>query len=563
MSFTEEEKKLLEKYVTSTESDIFAVRGMEGMVGAAYARYSRAKGGFREVLLNEFLKEGVIDPKHADQLIERILIAYGDDSVGELEGAHVSFENISVLSTKEIEDRRIGGSPIEQSTRYVFYDQKIKNPSQALSLRPGPSRDGSRGEGELVWRYLRHKSLTETVFGDQYIETMDFIFETYASLVEPMKEFYGKKKTLEQAEYDINGDGIKEKYGDLAEEKLQKAFRLTYNMDLRTKACDTLRCLLPLATLTNVGVFGNGRFFQYVISHLLTADLPEAHTIAEETHKATSQLIPQYVRRAKRNDYLVTVRQEMYKIARFDFDTNLPERPSILPYIELLEDAVSHDESTITAMVFPFTNISIGSLRKIIASMSGQQRQEIINAYIGDRKTRRDRPGRALEDGYPYTFEMVTNFGVYKDLERHRMNTQQRQLFTTKIGFETAQELVEAGFNDKVKLCLEKIEALYDSMAKTSKSLAQYAVLHGNYVRWSIGMNDREAMHMLELRTTPQGHSQYRKAAAIMHKLIARRSVWRANAMKFVDYNDYFWARGDAEARQRVKESKLDTAEQD
>src|SRR3989344_2909454 len=126
MNFTEEEKKLLEKYVTSAEDDIFAVKAMEGMVGAAFARYSRAKGGFREVLLNEFIKEGVIDPKHADQLIERILIAYGDDSVGELEGAHVSFENISILATKEIEERRIGGSPIEQSTRYVFYDQRIE-----------------------------------------------------------------------------------------------------------------------------------------------------------------------------------------------------------------------------------------------------------------------------------------------------------------------------------------------------------------------------------------------------------------------------------------------------
>src|SRR3989344_4090966 len=124
MFFSEEEKKLLDSYVTSTDANVFAVRGMQGMVGAAYARYSRAQGGFREILLKEFIKEGNIDPKHADQLIERILIAYGDDSVGELEGSHVSFEEISMLASKEIEDRRIGGSPIEQSTRYVFYDQQ-------------------------------------------------------------------------------------------------------------------------------------------------------------------------------------------------------------------------------------------------------------------------------------------------------------------------------------------------------------------------------------------------------------------------------------------------------
>src|SRR6202008_3442044 len=103
--------------------------------------------------------------------------------------------------------------------------------------------------------------------GKQYLETMDFIFETYASLVEPMKAYFEKLKPLDQAEYDINGDGVKEKYNELTDEKLQKAFKTTYNFDLRSKACDTLRALLPLSTLTNVGMFGNGRFYQTLISN--------------------------------------------------------------------------------------------------------------------------------------------------------------------------------------------------------------------------------------------------------------------------------------------------------
>src|SRR3989344_7488174 len=191
--FTDEEKKLLEPYVTDTDGDVFCVRGMHGMAGAAYARYSRAKGGFREVLLKEFIKEGVIDPVHAEELIERILIAYGDDSVGELEGGHVSFENISILATKEIEERRIGGSPIEQSTRYVFYDQKING----------------------KYRYYREPKIMASPFAAEYEATMDFAFDTYCSFIEPMKEYYGNLKSLEDAEYDINGDGVKEHYADL------------------------------------------------------------------------------------------------------------------------------------------------------------------------------------------------------------------------------------------------------------------------------------------------------------------------------------------------------------
>ena len=555
----EEEKKLLQNYVTSTEDNIFALKNMQGMAGAAYARYSRAKGGFREVLLKEFIQEGIIDPKHADELIARVLVAYGDDSVGELEGAHVSFERISMLATKEIEDHRIGGSPIEQSTRYVLYDQK-----------------DHRG-----WLYYKGAELAENSdFGKMYTETMDFVFQTYADLVEPMKNYFVNLKSLEEAEYDINGDGIKEKWADLKEEKDQKAFKQTYNFDLRAKACDTLRALLPLSTLTNVGMFGNGRFYQSIITHLMTQDTPEFAEIGDKAYKALSEVIPQYVRRAKRNEYDLALRQRMFEFAKTKFDAVKPELPVSTPNYTLLDNGEKYiaskldskpsaeqlgkliqearDIVEIAAMIYPYTNISWQLIISKIESMSPEQRKEIVAAYVGERKTRRDRPGRALESGYEYNFDMVTNWGVYKDLMRHRMNSQQRQLFTTKIGFYMPEELVAAGFEQKVSECVTKLDQLYDAIAKVNPILAQYAVTHGHYVRWSISMSDKEAMHMFELRSTPQGHPNYRYAVQEMHRLIATRSTWHAEMMSFVDYNDYYWSRADSEARQRVKEQELD-----
>ncbi|MBI5221037.1 MAG: FAD-dependent thymidylate synthase [Candidatus Liptonbacteria bacterium] len=539
--FTPEEKKLLEQYVTSAEANVFAVRGLSGVVGAAYARYSRAKGGFRETLLKEFIKEGVIDPLRANELIERVLVAYGDDSVGELEGAHLSFENISMLATKEIEDRRIGGSPIEQSTRYVVYDQKIDGPAA----------------GEASWRYLRGEELINAPFGKQYLATMDFVFETYTGLVEPMKEYFTQLKPMEAAEYDINGDGQKEKYSDLTDEKDRKAFRTTYTFDLRSKACDTLRCLLPLATLTNVGLFGNGRFFQHAISYLLTSDLPEAGRIAREAFAAASQVIPQYVRRAKRSEYQANNRENMRTLSAISFTAPQPEIPSELPSVKLLPET-DRDLATLAAMLFPYSNLSLVSLRNKVAAASQAEKEKIIAAYVGERKTRRDRPGRALEDGYPYTLELVTNWGVYKDLMRHRMNSQQRQLFTTKIGFDLSPEITAAGFESKVRECLARVDALCQQMAGESPVLAQYAVLHGHFVRWTLGMNDRGAMHLIELRTTPQGHPNYRRVAQMIHREIAARSPWRGAAMKFADHDNYYWSRADSEARQRVEEKKLD-----
>lgn len=525
--FTEEEKKILAPYVTSTDDNIFAIKNLQGIVGAAYARYSRAKGGFRETLLKEFIKEGNIDPKHADELIARVLVAYGDDSVGELEGAHMSFEDISMLATKEIEDRRIGGSPIEQSTRYVFYDQK-----------------NDKGQ----WRYW-HLDFPG------YNETMDFIFETYASLVEPMKAYFEKLKPMDQAEYDINGDGEKEKWADLKDEKLQKAFKTTYNFDLRSKACDVLRLLLPLSTLTNVGMFGNGRFFQGVVSHLLTTDIPEVQEIGNKTFRALSEVIPQYVKRAKRNEYVVANRNNMKALAK-ELLPQTVEKPKELPAVKLTE--ADQDTRMLASMLFPFCGLSLTKLFEAVKQFDDATKQRIIQTYLGERKTRRDRPGRALEEGYPYSFEMVTNWGVYKDLMRHRMNTQQRQLFTTRIGFDMPEELVIAGFKDKALECVRKSSELFEKMAADNQVLAQYAVLHGNFIRWSMGLNDRAAMHLIELRTTPQGHPQYRKVGQMMHQEILTKSKWRGEAMKFVDYGDYYWSRADSEAKQRVKEAELD-----
>lgn len=551
--FTDEEKQLLQKYVTSTESNVYAVKGMEGMVGAAYARYSRAKGGFRETLLKEFIKEGAVDPVHAEQLIERILIAYGDDSVGELEGAHVSFENISWIAEKSVVDHRIGGAFITQSTRYVLYDEK---------------------DEQGRWLYYRGPELVDSAFGKQYVETMDFCFQVYANLVEPLKAHLEQQKPIDSAEYDINGDGVKERLTDLTEERHIKDFKRTYTFELRAKACDILRYLLPLSAFANVGVYGNGRFFQNMISSMLTSNLPEDQNMAAGAGAALKQIIPVYVRRAKQNEYIANVHANMKMLVR---TLNLPleERVSVPAYAladfsGIVELLVAHgrtvraaieearDVQTLAQMIYPYVHCSLEHVIDVILKLDANTRATIQQTYMGERTTRRDRPGRALEEGYPYTFDLLTDFGVYKDLQRHRMSTQQRQLFTVRHGFLMPEELVALGKQAEVEECIRRSEALFDAIYAHSPELAQYVVLHGHLVRWTIGLNDRSAMHMFELRSTPQGHPHYRKAVQAMHTLVTERSVWRGSTMQFVDHGEYYWSRADSEAKQRVKEAAFE-----
>lgn len=555
--FSPQEIELLKRYVTDPTGDVFCVRNLPGLVGAAFARYSRARGGFRETLLKEFIKEGVVDSAHAEALIERILIAFGDDSVGELEGAHLSFENISVLATKEIEECRIGGSPIEQSTRYVFYDQR-----------------GSDG----AFRYYTDPAIAQSESGAAYRQTMDFLFTTYCDLIEPMKEFYQKLKPIEAATYDVLGKGSKQKLSELHDVKDEKAFRKTYQMDIRTRACDTLRAILPISTKTNVGLFGNGRFYQSLVSSLLASPLPEARTLGEQALRELSKVIPAYVRRARANEYQLAVEKNMRALTDELLAGLEPiEPPSEIVLLDQGEDFLSkkingrqvapdqvaaameerRDIVTLALMLYPYTRHPLKQIITVIEGLNPAERERIRKTYIGERRHRRDRPYRAFESGYDYTFDLVTDFGTYKDLMRHRMNSQLRQRFSPRLGFAMPPDLVEAGYANRATECHDRTVELYHRLQAYFPDQASYATLHGSKVRWLLAMNDREAFHLLELRTTPQGHASYRRAAQAMHKLITERSAWRGQAMKFVDYNDYAWARADSEAKQRVKERQL------
>ncbi|HJV32956.1 MAG TPA: FAD-dependent thymidylate synthase [Patescibacteria group bacterium] len=561
-NFSDEEKLKLAKFVTDVEGDVFVVTNLEKLAGAIFARYSRAQGGFREILLKEFLTEGgEVDEAKVHGLIDRVLIAFGDDSVGELAGAHLALERISILATKEIEDRRIGGSPIEQSTRYVFYDRK--------------GADGN-------YLYYRDPKVMASAHASAYVETMDSIFATYCELVEPMKAYYQDLKPVEEAAYDVVGDGVKRRLSELTDEQHKKAFTVTYNSDIRTKACDTLRALLPIATLTNVGLFGNGRFYQNVLTHCESSPIDEARDISARAKRELSKVIPHYVKRSKPNDYAIGTRSAMEILAKTLFAGIAPEEDKEVDLLDrggaaiataihagrvihaqAVEDAILSEEDNLmlAQMLYPHLAHPLRQIRAVVRGLSEDKKRAIREVYVGERKTRRDRPGRALESGYPYTFDLVTDFGTYKDLERHRMMTQQRQRYAPTLGFNMPQDLVRAGFEDKARACVAKAVALYELLRSEFPEAASYATLHGSRVRWTLGINDRALMHMIELRTTPQGHPSYRRICQMMHEAVMERSAWRGEAMRFADHGSYESARGDSEAKQRVKEAALEKKE--
>lgn len=527
-------KEALRKYVSDAEGNFFVLMNLGGMgiAGAAYARYSRASGGFRETFTREFLDDnGDIIPSKVD-VLERILLEFGDDSVGELEGAHSSWEKISNLATKKIEDKRIGGSPIEQSSRYVVYDMKDE-----------------KGR----WSYLREQRIMQSRFADDYTRTMDFLFESYVTLINGLRTFFETLTPIEEFKTKMKvGNEVKEvTLKDLTSAEQVRDFKRTYNFVMKTSSCDRARVVLPAATLTNLGIFGNGRFYQNLLTALYSEDLAEMQDIAAKQHEQLNKLIEPYVKRSKRDEYLVNTRRNMTKLATEILKGIEPEKSLDVVAVDFATKDLERD--IIAQALFKYSRHPIHQLRRIVNQFSREKQLEIFNAYIGDRRTRRDRPGRALEVGYPLSFEIISDFGVYRDLHRHRMLTQERQNLTASLGHMIPNEIVEAGFKEIVEECYSRARLLYERLLDDYSEEAQYATCFGHNIRFFQGMNPREAMHMWELRTTPQGHPNYRKICQKMHNLTREKFPLVAEAMKFVDYEDYTHARADSEARIQMR----------
>ena len=529
---TDREIEILRPYLTDVEAKVFSLKNLNPeVIGAALARYSRAPTGFKETIAREFLNpDGSPNDVKGSEMIDRVVNKFGDESVAELAVSPLCIEDISNLMTKIIEDRRIGGSPIEESTRYVLYDSP---------------RDGK-------WRYVRPQNILASGLGAKYLETMDFLFETYAGMVEPMKGLFRKRLPENDFQIEVERDGrhVMVGAGKLENENEKKAHRIAYNFTIRSAACDVIRCVLPAATQANLGLVANGRFYSGLISKLLSNDLEEARSLAASIKTALDHQIPTFIKRAEKNQYRIDIDRAMKSLCGQLF---ADEKIETVPEVVLLDDRPEHhQDDLIASMVFPYVQHPTSQVRRVVRALPQEKRQDIFRAYCGGRKSKRDRPGRALEFGYPINFDIVAGFAEYRDLQRHRMLTQQRQDLGISLGYSFPDEIREIGREEIVTECFGRAEELYHALQRDGFHVeAQYASLFNHFIRWNMGMNLRELGHFTELRAQKAGHPKYRRIAQTMARLYRNRCPDMKLIFDFVDHNDYGdgIARAEQEAR--------------
>ena len=527
--FTKEEQTALAPYFGNSNSPVFVLTNLPEVVkGALFARYSRSAKSVRRLFLDEFLgalteentKNNGRGPgeERAERLYSRVFNEYGDDSVSQLGGAHIACEGISNVLTKILERGRLMAY-LEQSTRYV------------------PYTDRPNGQ----WKYVIPSEITDKTDCTTFKTTLDRAFEVYANWIESAQQYFRDRHPQTTDDPDT-----------------------VYKAVIRAKALDTLRGLLPAATRSNVGVYGSGQAYEALLLKMRGHQLSEVREVASLMLPELRKVIPAFLQRVDRENR--GIRWSNYLANCERATRELSARLTTPPKENSEEVALSDFDpdgeiKVVAAALYPGSTLSHSQLLRLARAMSTEDRIQVLRAYIGDRTNRRHQPGRAFEHA-TYSFDVLSDYGAFRDLQRHRILTIDWQDLSTLHGSTRPEAIEDIGALSDWNRVMDEASDLSELLTSRYSSLtAQYAVSMAYRIRFYMKMNAREAMHVIELRTAPQGHPAYRRVCQKMHRLIADQAGHKAiaEAMSFVDHSEIELERLESE---RANERRRTTAKE-
>jgi thymidylate synthase ThyX len=496
-SFTDEERAILAPHFTNLDRPVFALVDLpEAVKGAMFARYSRYPGTLRRMFLDEFasdVPEGGrpfdgAEGERAVGLYERVFIGYGDDSIAQVGGAHLACEWVSNVLTKLLQRGRLAAY-LEQSTRYIPYDQPM----------PGGG-----------YRYYRDEEL-----GRAYGDAMQELFEIYSRSLESVQGWAAENWPRQ--------------------DEPEAAWRRS----IKAKALDLLRGLLPASTLSHVGIFASGQAYEQLLLRLMASPLPEARHFADMILDELNRLIPSFLARIERPDrggeWIEYLRHRREATERWVARLGLDRRdPGDGPRVELVR-VDGTEEDLLSASVFEQAGVAEERIRGAVEALDPRERELMLGELAGERRNRRHRPGRGWE-AVRYRFEIVSDYGGFRDLQRHRLLTCQWQRLSPDLGAGVPDEVRQAGVGDEYERALEISRREFARLESAGlPDAAPSALCLGYRIRYVLDLNAREAMHICELRSGREGHPTYRAVAQAMYEQIADVHPVIARAMRHVD----------------------------
>lgn len=535
-----EERHILQPFATNLDGLVTCLRNLPPeIVGALCSRASRASDYLLRVFYDEYLKpilngedlnitrelretidflnhrgfKKILNNQRAQAFFARWLAQYGDESIAQMTGTHLVFWGISQVAMKNLEDRRIGLAPIEKSTRYVDFGKKIKG----------------------KYLYYTDPDIVKAGLGDEYHSVMDMLFEKYAWSIEVLKAHFARK------------------FPDEKQSVIEK------------KAFDVCRGFLPMSTLGQVAFYGNAQAFMHMINNAAAHSLGELRWIAEASVKELSEEIPSLLLRLKDEktqtyQWQLAERGERMRAVIKELDSRR-EFPHLVPknneeVVLFMDEKDDLEDKVISAMLYPFSSFDWEEIEAGVYVMSREDKEKIVAAYFGDRNERWQKVGRALENVF-LRFEIMMNAGAYRDLHRHRMHTQERELFTVRHGYDTPPEIADTELSGMQAQVMENVEALFEKIVHAlGPEHAQYSTTLFHRVRFYQLQNLRQFFWEAELRTTAQGHDDYRRIEQKKFELV-REYFPIISKYMLVDMNQYDFARRGTEEKITEKEKKI------
>lgn len=525
---TSSERARIAPYVTNLDGPVFGVVNLPpAVIGALFARYSRSAKPLRRLLLEEFLTAdgdatvvGDSDDVRRDAASafhERVVDQYGDDSVMQLAGAALAVEGASNILTKVLEWGRLANY-LEQSTRYINFADRPNG--RYRYHRPA----GVMGEPTLAGRYTA---------------TMDGLFETYTALLPQLGAWVDARLPDDP---------------DVPAAARQRA--------VKARALDGLRGLLPAATTSNLGIYGSAQAYEQLLLRLAAHPLAEAREYGQLALVELRKMIPEFLRRVDRPDrglitasYLADTARATAQLAQELLGP--VSTPDATADVRLLSWDPDGEARVAAHALWEQSAQTLDAVRSAVGGMSPGQLDRVFEALVGERHDRRHKPGRSLEQT-TYTFEITCDYGAYRDLQRHRLLTLQAQTLNADLGYVIPAEVHAAGLADQLVAAHESSAALYRQVLEAHPHEAPYAVSMAHRIRFTMTMNAREALHLIELRSQPQGHDAYRRVAVAMLDAIGNVAGHRriAAMMSYADRTEVIAGRLGAEVRQERRATR-------
>ena len=423
----------------------------EEQIAVAFAMTSRRPEPFDEIARQ------VSEEKAAD-FHERWVLGYGHASVAEHAVVHLAVENVSRLACDGLEDNRLA-SYTEKSSRYQVMDSGYFHVPSELEGHPA----------------LR----------DEYVASCRLLFDIYQRLIEDCLAYLRGVHSQRARESDA-----------------------AYHMRVRRIATDGCRSVLPASTLTNVGVTANARTLEHAISKLMSSDLVEERELGEEVREQGRSITPTLIKYADVVEYFRRLpgrRRELGDWAGTGGEGNHPSSE-----VRLVHWDTQAEEKLTAAFLYGSTGMEYPDVWQRTQEMTPEERLRIIDSFLEGRGPH-DAPPRELEL-VDYTFEILLDYGAFREFRRHRMQTYIPQPLTVRHGVRVPSVIAESGLEGLFAEATEEAERTFHRMREVvSPEVAQYVVTHAHNCRVLSRLNLRECYHLFKLRTSPMAHESIRE----------------------------------------------------